>query len=163
MAATQPSAKWLTQDAFDRLTAELAHLSGPGRADVVERISKARDEGDLKENGGYHAAREEQGKMEARIRDLTELLKHAVVGETPPDDGVVEPGMLVTARLGSREISFLLGSREMAAGTDIQVYSESSPLGEAIVGLKVGDSSEYHAPTGAMIPVTIVAAKPYQG
>ena len=163
MAATPPSAKWLTQDAYDRLTAELEHLSGPGRADVVERIAKARDEGDLKENGGYHAAREEQGKMEARIRDLTELLKHAVVGETPADDGVVEPGMLVTATLGPREITFLLGSREMAAGTDIQVYSESSPLGEAIVGLKVGDSAEYHAPTGAMIPVTIVAAKPYTG
>ena len=163
MAATQPSAKWLTQDAYDRLTAELEHLTGPGRLDVVERIAKARDEGDLKENGGYHAAREEQGKMEARIRDLTALLKHAVVGETPPDDGVVEPGMLVTASLGAREITFLLGSREMAAGTDLQVYSESSPLGEAIVGLKVGDSAEYHAPTGAMIPVTIVAAKPYQG
>ena len=163
MAATQPSAKWLTQDAYDRLTAELEHLTGPGRVDVVERIAKARDEGDLKENGGYHAAREEQGKMEARIRDLTALLKHAVVGETPPDDGVVEPGMLVTAALGSREITFLLGSREMAAGTDLQVYSESSPLGEAIVGLKVGDKTEYHAPTGAMIPVTIVAAKPYEG
>ena len=163
MAATQPSAKWLTQDAYDRLTAELEHLTGPGRLDVVERIAKARDEGDLKENGGYHAAREEQGKMEARIRDLTALLKHAVVGETPPDDGVVEPGMLVTASLGAREITFLLGSREMAAGTDLQVYSESSPLGEAIVGLKVGDKTEYHAPTGAMIPVTIVAAKPYTG
>ena len=163
MAATQPSAKWLTQDAYDRLTAELEHLTGPGRLDVVERIAKARDEGDLKENGGYHAAREEQGKMEARIRDLTALLKHAVVGETPPDDGVVEPGMLVTASLGAREITFLLGSREMAAGTDLQVYSESSPLGEAIVGLKVGDKTEYHAPTGAMIPVTIVAAKPFEG
>ena len=88
MASTPQSAKWLTQDAFDRLTAELEHLSGPGRADVVERIAKARDEGDLKENGGYHAAREEQGKMEARIRDLTELLKHAVVGETPADDAL---------------------------------------------------------------------------
>ena len=66
-----PSANWLTQAAFDRLTAELEELSGPRRDEVVERIAQAREEGDLKENGGYHAAKEEQGKIEARIRELT--------------------------------------------------------------------------------------------
>ena len=163
MAATQPSAKWLTQGDYDRLTAELEHLTTTARAEVTERIAKARDEGDLKENGGYHAAREEQGMIEARIRDLTALLKHAVVGETPADDGVVEPGMLVTATLAGRERTFLIGAREMAAGASVDVFSESSPLGEAILGLSVGDSAEYPAPNGSMIAVTIVAAKPYQG
>ncbi len=161
--ATTPNAAWLTQESYDRLAAELEHLTTTVRADIVQRIATARDEGDLKENGGYHAAREEQGKIEARIRDLTELLKRAVVGETPEDDGVIKPGMLVTATLAGRELTFLLGSREMAANASIQVYSENSPLGEAILGLSVGDSTEYHAPTGAMIPVTVTAAAPYTG
>ena len=87
---------YLTQEAYDRLKAELEHLSGPGRLDIARQIEEARQEGDLKENGGYHAAREEQGKMEDRIRRLTFLLENAIIGETPPDDGVVEPGMLVT-------------------------------------------------------------------
>jgi transcription elongation factor GreA len=71
---------WLTQDAYDRLTSELEHLSGPARAEISQRIGAARAEGDLKENGGYHAAKEEQGKMEARIRQLTQLLRDARVG-----------------------------------------------------------------------------------
>ena len=93
--SSQPNGAWLTQDAYDRLAKELEELEGPGRTEIAERIAAARDEGDLKENGGYHAAREEQGKMEARIADLQRLLKNAVVGESPQDDGVVEPGMVV--------------------------------------------------------------------
>ena len=69
-----PAEIWLTQDAYDRLKAELDHLTGPGRQEITARIEQARSEGDLKENGGYHAAREEQGKAEGRIRQLTELL-----------------------------------------------------------------------------------------
>ena len=98
--SSQPNGAWLTQDAYDRLAKELAELEGPGRTEIAERIAAARDEGDLKENGGYHAAREEQGKMEARIADLQRLLKNAVVGEAPKDDGVVEPGMVVGVGLG---------------------------------------------------------------
>src|SRR5580765_6554043 len=86
---------WLTQEAYDRLKAELDHLAGPGRTEIAKRIEAARDEGDLRENGGYHAAKEEQGKQEARIRQLSQLLDGARVGEAPPDDGVVEPGMRV--------------------------------------------------------------------
>ena len=71
-----PAANWLTQASFDRLTAELEELSGPRRDEVVERIAQAREEGDLKENGGYHAAKEEQGKIEARIRQLTAAAAH---------------------------------------------------------------------------------------
>ncbi|MEO7148098.1 MAG: transcription elongation factor GreA, partial [Terrimesophilobacter sp.] len=77
---------WLTQEAFDRLTQELEQLSSDGRTEIAHKIEIAREEGDLKENGGYHAAKEEQGKIEARIRQLTALLRSAKVG-TPPDDG----------------------------------------------------------------------------
>src|SRR4026207_2437598 len=87
---------WPTQDAFTKLTNELEELTGPVRQEIIERISAARDEGDLKENGGYHAAKDEQGKIEARIRQLEDMMRRAEVGETPADDGIVEPGMKVT-------------------------------------------------------------------
>lgn len=153
---------WLTQDAYDRLAAELEHLEGPGRAEVVERIAAARDEGDLKENGGYHAAREEQGKLEARITELKTLLKTAVVGETPKDDGIVEPGMLVTISMSGKERRFVLGNREIAEDApNLEVFSPDSPLGQAINGSKVGDAIDYTAPNGASIKVEIKAATPY--
>ncbi|OJX71274.1 MAG: transcription elongation factor GreA [Micrococcales bacterium 73-13] len=154
---------WLTQEAYDRLSAELEQLSGEGRTEIAKRIEAAREEGDLKENGGYHAAKEEQGKIEARIRVLVELLRHAVVGEAPPDDGVVEAGMVVTATILGDETTFLLGSREIAGGADLDVYSEQSPLGQAILGKSVGDKTSYTAPNGRSIEVEILAAKPYTG
>ncbi len=153
-------ATWLTQEAYDRLTAELAHLEGEGRREIVDKIAKARDEGDLKENGGYHAAREEQAKQEARIRELKAKLANVHIG-TPADDGVVEPGMLVTANVAGDEMTFLLGSREIAGTADIDVFSPTSPLGAAINGRKVGDTTSYTAPNGRDIGVEIVAARPF--
>ncbi len=162
MTQTASNATYLTQEAFDRLQAELRELSGPGRVEIAKRIEAAREEGDLKENGGYHAAKEEQGKMEARIRQLTQILQNATVGEAPPDDGVVEPGMVVTVELFGEEETFLLGSREIADGDDtLDVYSEQSPMGAAINGRKVGEALTYQAPTGKTIDVKILAAKPY--
>jgi transcription elongation factor GreA len=157
---------WLTQEAFDKLQEELENLRGPVRSEVIARISAARDEGDLKENGGYHAAREEQGKVEARIRQLEDMLRRAEVGETPPDDGVVEPGMKVTTRfVGDTETeTFLLGAREMADTTeDLQVFSPQSPLGKAIIGFKRGETVTYEAPNGKELKVEIVEAVPYTG
>jgi len=153
---------WLTQEAYDRLKTELDKLSGAGRADITEKIASARDEGDLKENGGYHAAREEQAKMEARIRELTAKLRNVEIG-TPPDDGVVEQGMVVTALVAGDEMVFLLGSREIAGSTDIDVYSPTSPLGAAISGRSVGAKVMYTAPNGKEISVEIRAAKPFTG
>ena len=127
MSETVVKASYLTQEAFDRLKAELEQLSGPGRADIVAKIEAAREEGDLKENGGYHAAREEQGKMEARIRQLTQLLDNAIIGETPADDGVVEPGMVVTVEMFGEEETFLLGSREIA-DPDLQRAVATAPV-----------------------------------
>ena len=159
---------WLTQEAFDKLTQELEDLKGPVRQDIIARISAARDEGDLKENGGYHAAREEQGKLEGRIRQLQDTLERAEVGETPADDGVVEPGMKVTYKFvgdSDDEVeTFLLGAREMEdAAAGLKVYSPQSPLGSAIVGSSKGDTVSYEAPNGKQLEVVIVDAVPYTG
>jgi transcription elongation factor GreA len=156
------SVQWLTQEAFDRLTAELEFLSGEGRTEIAKKIEEARLEGDLRENGGYHAAKEEQGKQEARIRQLRHLLENAKVGEAPAnaDDGVTA-GMIVTVDLAGDDTTFLLGSREVAGDTELDVYSEKSPLGSAIMGRKIGDEVTYTAPNGREIPVKVKAAKPF--
>ena len=163
MTETPQATTWLTQDAFDRLHAELEELSGPGRAAVVNKIAAAREEGDLRENGGYHAAKEEQGKLEARIRQLTQLLREAKVGEAPESAGTAAPGMLVTVRYEdeTETETFLLGSREDHVA-DHEVYSPSSPLGQAVIGHGPGDVVTYDAPRRSM-KVTIVALEPYHG
>ena len=155
---------WLTQDAYDKLHAELDELKGPRRAEIIEKISAARDEGDLKENGGYHAAKDEQGKQEARIRQLEDMLRRAEVGETPPDDGVVEQGMKVTIRFVEfdDEETFLFGAREMVE-EGLTVYSPQSALGAAINGKKRGDRVSYTAPNGKSVDVEIVDAVPFTG
>jgi transcription elongation factor GreA len=159
----QTPAIWLTQARFDELTAELEHLRGPGRAGLVQRVSDARDEGDLKENAGYHAAREELGKLDGRIAQLADMLEKAQVGEAPTD-GTVGPGMKITYRFAGddEEETFLLGAREMATG-DIDVFSPQSPLGAAVMGAAIGDTVSYEAPNGKQINVEIVAAEPYVG
>jgi transcription elongation factor GreA len=151
---------YLTQAAHDRLKAELEELSGPGRTEIAKRIEAAREEGDLRENGGYHAAKEEQGKMEARIRQLTQLLENAIIGETPADDGVVEPGMMVTVEMLGDEETFLLGSREIS-DESIQVFSEKSPIGAAVNGASVGDTVTFEAPNGKQVEVKVVHTTPY--
>jgi transcription elongation factor GreA len=157
---------WLTQEAYDRLATELEHLSGPGRVEITQRIAAARAEGDLKENGGYHAAKDEQGKMEARIRQLNQILRTAKVG-TPPsaDSGAAGPGMVVTVKYVGDDDSetFLIGSREEAAVTDMTVYSAQSPMGQALTGTKPGETVSYKAPSGAEISLELVEVKPYSG
>ena len=155
---------WLTQEAYDKLRAELDDLKGPKRQEIIERIAAARDEGDLKENGGYHAAKDEQGKQEARIRQLEDMLRRAEVGETPPDDGVVEPGMVVTVDFGDGDHEkFLLGAREnLGQGDTLDVYSPESAMGAAINGTSKGDTVTYTAPNGKQLSVTIIDAEPYK-
>ena len=158
------SVQWLTQEAYDRLKAELEYLTGEGRTEIAKKIEEARLEGDLRENGGYHAAKEEQGKQEARVRQLRHLLENAKVGEAPAnaDDGVA-PGMVVTVDLAGDETTFLLGSREVAGDTDLDVFSEKSPLGSAVLGSKIGDTVSYTAPNGREITVVVKGAEPFQG
>lgn len=162
--STESIETWLTQEAFDRRSAELDQLAGQGRTDIAKKIEAAREEGDLKENGGYHAAKEEQGKMEARIRVLTELLRHAKVGSAVDTHGVVESGTVVTALIQGDENVFLLGSREIVgADSDLDVYSEGSPLGAAILGHGVGETVVYRAPNGKDITVEVTKVEPYVG
>ena len=152
---------WLTQEAADRLRAELENLEKHGRKDVTAKIEAARAEGDLKENGGYHAARDEQGKMEARIRQLKQMLENAHIGTPPASaDGKVGAGMVVTAIIAGDEMKFLIGSREISSG-DLDVYSEKSPLGAAVLGQDIGAKVSYTAPNGREIAVEIVAAEFY--
>jgi transcription elongation factor GreA len=162
---TSDSVTWLTQEAYDQLKAELEYLSGPARTEIAKKIEAAREEGDLRENGGYHAAKEEQGKQELRVRQLTQLLETAKVGEAPADTGVVAPGMVVTIAFDGDEddtLTFLLASREYASG-DIETYSPQSPLGGGVNGQKVGTDAEYELPNGKKASVRILEAKPYRG
>jgi transcription elongation factor GreA len=155
---------WLTQEAYDRLKSELDHLTGPGRVEIAQKIELAREEGDLRENGGYHAAKEEQGKIEARINQIQHILASARVGEPPRTEGVVGPGMTVTIRFerDDEEVTFLLASRE-ESGAPIDVYSPRSPLGSAINGKKVGEKATYTLPNGRSATVEILDAVPYAG
>ena len=135
MADTQ----WLTQAQYDKLQAELTERVEVRRPEIARLIDAARQEGDLRENGGYHAARDEQAKNEARIKQLKHLLETAHIGDTPADDGVVEHGMVIEAEVAGRTLKFLLGSREiedtLPAGSDLKVFSEKSPLGAALWAL----------------------------
>ena len=167
MTQSNDDAIWMAPQALDVIKEELDHLSGPRRADVVAKIASARDEGDLKENGGYHAAKEEQGKIEARIRQLNELIRVADTAAAD-DDGIVGPGKLVTTEPrfsdDDKREAFLLAMRVHDDGypDDLDVFSPVSPLGSALVGAKKGENVSYKAPNGKDIKVTIVEVTPYR-
>lgn len=164
---TEHHITWLTPEAFQRLSDELAYLKGEGRAKISAKIAQAREEGDLSENGGYHAAREEQGHQEARIRQLSSILEHAKVGELASDSDKVAPGMQVTISYDDDpedQDTFVLGSRELLGldeSMEVEVFSPQSPLGSAILGLGIGDVASYVAPNGSRIEVTIVEVSPF--
>ncbi|CAM5649346.1 MULTISPECIES: transcription elongation factor GreA [Streptomyces] len=165
MTQTSENVTWLTQEAYDKLKEELEYLSGPARTEIAAKIAAAREEGDLRENGGYHAAKEEQGKQELRVRQLTQLLENAKVGEAPAAEGVVAPGMVVTIAFDGDEddtLTFLLASREYAS-EEIETYSPQSPLGTGVNGKKVGEDAEYELPNGKKASVKILKAEPYVG
>ena len=149
----------LTQEAYDKLKEELADREGEYREEITERIAAARAEGDLSENGGYQAAREEQGKNEGRINELIVKLRNAKILEAP-DAGTVGNGSLVTIELAGREMKYVLGSRDIAVATDYDVISPESPIGAAILGAHEGDVVTYKAPNGRDISVTIKESKP---
>jgi transcription elongation factor GreA len=157
-------ATWLSQDAYDRLQAELAELIAQ-RPVMAAEINARREEGDLRENGGYHAAKEEQGKAEARIRYLQELLRVAHVGE-PRNSDQITVGAVVTIYFDDDTDdteTFLLGSREIAATTDLTVYSPESALGQAILGARAGQTVTYVAPSGNEIKVTVMSFAAFSG
>lgn len=158
-----PEATWLTQEAHDRLASELEYLVTIARQDIARKIQEAREEGDLKENGGYHAAKEEQGKIEARAARLENILAHAVVGEARESNGTVEQGTVVKLTMNGSEMEFLLGSAEIAEGTEIEVYSPDSPIGTAILGAKIGETVSFFAPNGKEREIKILEVKNFLG
>ncbi|TQM33487.1 GreA/GreB family elongation factor [Nocardia bhagyanarayanae] len=147
---TTPQRVWISQDAHQRLQAELDELRALLDRDAV-------DSGSTDENRiALQRARQ------ARINHILDMLTHAVVGEDPPDDGVAEPGMVLTVRYddtGDTE-TFLFASRAAEHG-DIEIYSPQSPLGEALLGARTGEQRTYRTPAGATVPVTVLAAVPY--
>jgi transcription elongation factor GreA len=161
---TETQVTWLTPESHDRLKSELDQLIA-NRPVIAAEINERREEGDLKENGGYHAAREEQGQQEARIRQLQELLNNAKVGEAPTQSGIALPGSVVKVYYDGDESdveTFLIATREEGLReSKLEVYSPGSPLGGALLDAKVGETREYTLPNGNTMKVTLVSAEPY--
>ncbi len=149
----------LTKETFDRLQAELGDLKTTGRIEIAKAIEAARALGDLSENGDYHAAKDAQGKMEARIRQLEATLEGAqIVDGEAGLDGAVEVGVVVALRYDGDddEERYLIGSIEERRD-GVTVVSPESALGKALVGHRLGDRVSYETPTGALLAVEIVS------
>ncbi|MEX2533468.1 MAG: transcription elongation factor GreA [Nitriliruptoraceae bacterium] len=149
------SATYLSQDAYTRLKAELDELKTSGREQISHEIEVARAHGDLRENAEYHAAKDEQGRMEARIRQLEELLRDVTIGE-PASAEVAAAGVVVTLDIDGDVETYLLGSRE-DHHDDFEILSTESPMGQAVLGAKQGDTVAFETPTGVTIDLTVTA------
>ena len=147
----------LSQTAYDRLKAEYDELTTVGRVDIARKIEAARELGDLKENGDYHAAKDHQGHMEARIRQLTAVLENCEIVEGTEGE-VVEPGAVVELRYEGDDDTdtYFYGSVE-ERGVEHDIISPGSPLGKALVGKKPGDRVDFDSPTGATLTVEVVS------
>ena len=141
----------LSPQAYQRLKSELEELTGEGLIDIANKIEAARALGDLSENGDYHAAKDDQGKMEARIRHLEALLKQAKIVDDAGSGDTVAAGSVVSLRYeGDDDVEkYLIGSIEERRD-DVTVVSPGSPLGQALLGHKAGETVEYEAPNGSL-------------
>jgi len=148
---------YLSQEAHDRLSAELEDLKTNGRPRISAEIEVARAHGDLRENAEYHAAKDEQGRMEARIRQIEALLDRAVIGERVSADEVA-PGVVVVLDLDGDEETYLVGSRE-DRHPELDVLSAESPMGSAVLGARAGETRTYETPAGASLEVRVVAIR----
>ena len=147
MAQTQQ----LSQAAYDRLKEEHTNLTTAGRIDIARKIETARELGDLSENGDYHAAKEEQGKMEGRIAHLASILENAeIVDEVSGGDTVRAGSIISICYAGDDDAEkYLIGSIEERI-EDIEVISPTSPLGEALIGARISETVTYEAPGGTL-------------
>ncbi|MFN8039899.1 MAG: transcription elongation factor GreA [Acidimicrobiales bacterium] len=145
-----PETHHLSQSAHDRLSAELEELTTHGRTEIARKIQSARELGDLSENGDYHAAKEEQGKMEARIRHIQAVLENAEIVEAGGTDRVGTGSIVSISYEGDDDTeTYLIGSiEEKQAGVD--VISPGSPLGRSLMGAAIGDVVEFEAPGGVL-------------
>jgi transcription elongation factor GreA len=145
-----PDEHHLSPAAYERLKAEFDDLTTRGRVDIARTIERARELGDLSENADYHAAKEDQGRMEARIRQIQALLENAVIVESVAESSdTVAPGVTVAIRYeGDEDVErFLIGSIEERHHSDVDVISPGSPLGRALIGRKAGERVAYEAPS----------------
>jgi transcription elongation factor GreA len=159
----EPSAK-LTIEAYVRLRKELEGLKSEGRLKISERLLRAREHGDIRENADYDAAKNEQGLMEARIRDLEYMLKDPDIIEATTGDEV-GPGALVTLRLleedEAEDETYLLALSAEERAPGVRTVTSSSPLGSALMGRRVGDRITYEAP-GGVFTYEVLSFAPYQ-
>jgi transcription elongation factor GreA len=149
----------LTQQAYDRLHSELEYLEGEGRSKVIDEIARARAHGDLSENAEYHAAKDQQGLQEARVRQIRHMLDNADIIQGDDDD-VVKPGKLVTLRYeGDEEAeTYLIGLREEKGG-DHEVLTPDSPIGRMLIGRSTGETVVASVPAGELrVEIVEIAA-----
>lgn len=159
---TEESSIFLTPESHRRLTSELEELKGPKRIEISDRIAEARSHGDIRENADYHAAKDEQGLMEARIAHLERVLRDATVQEVVNDTGRVEIGSMVTVVDGDGdELEFLLAPAENRGSARL-VVSPTSPLGSAVLSKAPGDRVTYQAP-GGRFEVKVTSVRPFSG
>jgi transcription elongation factor GreA len=143
----------LTRDAFERLRAELARLKTEGREQMAARLQRAREHGDIRENAEYDAAKDAQGLMEARIRDLERMLKDPDIVEGPAASKAAVVGVLVTVRDEEfdEEETYLLAASKEERIDGFRTVTADSPLGSALLGRKVGERVSYQAPGGTFV------------
>ncbi|GEL18297.1 GreA/GreB family elongation factor [Pseudonocardia asaccharolytica] len=158
---TEAPQVWLTQDAYERLKEELAEL-------LEERAGRSpgsgsNGSGDANRDSTDDAVYADQRERDQRIRKLQEILQNPLVGHEPPDDGIAEPGMVLTVRFEDETDTetFLLADREQGSYGDIEIYSPDSPLGQALTGAKQGDKRQYRLPNDQTMTVSLVRAVPY--
>lgn len=160
----EPQQQYITPEMKAKLEAELQQLID-NRPVIAAEINERREEGDLKENAGYDAAREQQDQEEARIKQISEILSNSTTERTGIVEGVAHIGSVVHVYYnGDKEYreTFLIGTRAASTdNADLETYSEQSPLGAAVVGAAEGETRTYTAPNGREISVTIVKAEPY--
>jgi transcription elongation factor GreA len=147
------SGTWLSTEAHERLTRELSELKTVRRVEIAAEIETARAHGDLRENAEYHAAKDEQGRIEERIRRLEALLRDAEVG-APGSTDVVAPGLVVTLVVGGEVERYLIGSREELPG-ELTLLSPDSPMGRAVLGARAGETRGFTPPTGETVEVVV--------
>jgi transcription elongation factor GreA len=156
----------LTRAAYERLKAEHAHLTTVVRREVAARLLRARELGDLSENAEYHATKDEQGLLEARIRKLEWTLKHAEIVEAPPEGDVVAPGVLVTVRppgaSPEEEDTYLVARSAEERASGARTVTVRSPLGAVLLGRRAGERVTYEAPGGSFT-YEIVSVRPWDG
>jgi transcription elongation factor GreA len=156
----------LTLDAYQRLKSELEELTTTRRAEITEKIKVAREHGDLKENAEYHAAKDEQGMMESRIRKVQHMLRDPDIVEAPTEADAVGPGMLVTVKPldfdDEDDETYLIAEHAEERAPDARTVTTGSPFGSALVGTAIGDEVAYEAP-GGTFRYRIVSLEPFAG